>query len=449
MRPDCRIPDPEQVLDCLDEGVLAMDGSCQVVAFNRAARQILEMREDPDHCRRCLEMVQRSLFHEGSPLRRSIERQEPVQACEMELVTRLGTHRSLRLQTRFFPGQAGGVVIFRDVTEERRLRHDLERRYGLEGIVGKSSAMQHVFDLIEQVADSDASVLIEGETGTGKELVARAIHQLGPRCRGPFVAVNCSSLSEGVLESELFGHVRGAFTGAERTKAGRFELASQGTIFLDEVAEVSPAIQVKLLRVLQERVIERVGDARQIPVDIRVISASNRPLRALVETGTLRPDLYYRLCVVPIQLPPLRRRRDDIPLLAQHFVDKVRSETGREISGMSTEALGLLLDYAWPGNVRELENFVEYAFVKARAGTIGPEHLPPELREGPGPLAPRRSSAPRSRERRRSDLTRERVAETLTLTGGNIARAARRLNVSRTTLYRRMEEHGLGRRPSP
>lgn len=444
MSPDCRIPNPEQVLDCLDEGVLAMDSSCEVMAFNRAARSILELREDREHCKSCLELVKSNLCYPGSPLRASIEQREPLDASEMEFVTRHGNRKSLRLHTRFFPDEGGGVVIIRDVTEERRLRHDLQRRFSLEGIVGKSSAMQRVFDLIEQVADSTAAVLVQGETGTGKELVGRAIHQQSPRRGGPFVAVNCSSLSEGVLESELFGHVRGAFTGAERSKAGRFELASGGTIFLDEIADVSPAIQVKLLRVLQERVVERVGEARPIPVDIRVISATNRLLKQQVESGQFRPDLYYRLCVMPIEIPPLRRRRDDIPLLVRHFVDRVRGESGRLVEGVSPDAMALLLDYDWPGNVRELENFIEYAFIKVRSGTIEPNHLPPEVRATAArPAIAGAGSEGSRRPRARTDLTPERVGEVLTSCGWNIAKAARRLQVSRTTLYQRIAEYGL------
>ena len=345
-------------------------------------------------------------------------------------------------------GARGGVVIFRDVTELVGLRRDLSERYRLHNIIGKSKAIRDVFELVEEVADSDATVLVEGETGTGKELVARAIHHLGPRAAGPFVAVNCSALPESLLESELFGHTRGAFTGALRDKRGRFEAATGGTIFLDEIGDISAFnIQVKLLRVLQERTIERVGDERPIAVDIRVIAATNRPLAELVSAGRFRQDLLYRLRVVPIALPRLSDRRDDIPLLAQLFVERLRERTGRQIDGIDADALALMLDHSWPGNVRELENAVEYAFVKARRGLIRPAHLPPELRRRDAVAAepPAQGQPTASGDRRRSDLLPERIREVLTAAGWNIAKAARRLRISRTTLYARMAEFDLHR----
>jgi len=324
------------------------------------------------------------------------------------------------------------------------LRRDLGQRYKLHNIVGKSKPMQEIFRLVEQVADSDATVLVEGESGTGKELVARAIHHVSSRADGPFVAVNCSALAESLLESELFGHVRGAFTGALRDKQGRFEAAGGGTIFLDEIGDLSAGIQIKLLRVLQERVIERVGDEKTIPVDIRVVAATHRPLSELVSAGKFRQDLYYRLRVVPVCLPPLRLRRDDIPLLAQHFVERFRKSTDRPIEGIDKDALALMLDYHWPGNVRELENVIEYAFVKARTGLIAKIHLPPELQQrladDPRHIQIRRST-------HRSGPGPKAVREALVRTGWNVSKAARHLQVSRTTLYKRMAEFNI--KPPP
>jgi transcriptional regulator with GAF, ATPase, and Fis domain len=306
--------------------------------------------------------------------------------------------------------------------------------------------MQEVFQLVEEVADSDATVLIEGESGTGKELVARAIHYLSPRSEGPFVAVNCSALAEGVLESELFGHVAGAFTGAVRDKRGRFDSASGGTIFLDEVGDLAPSIQVKLLRVLQERTIERVGSDTSMPVDIRVLSATNQPMTELVASGKFRQDLYYRLRVVPIKIPPLCQRRDDLPLLAQHFVDKFRKETGRPIEGIVSDAMTIILDYPWPGNVRELENAIEYAFVKCRGGQIGPAHLPPELDAATVPVPAPQLPLPTPESPAEPETTTpEAVRLALNAAGWNVAKAARRLHVSRTTLYKRMRQLGLTR----
>jgi transcriptional regulator with PAS, ATPase and Fis domain len=344
-------------------------------------------------------------------------------------------------------GSRGSLVVFRDVTELFELREDLARRYGLHNIVGKSKPMQEVFRLVEEVADSDATVLIEGESGTGKELVARAIHHLGPRRDGPFVAVNCSALAEGVLESELFGHVEGAFTGAVREKRGRFEVAAGGTIFLDEIGEVAPAIQVKLLRVLQERSFERVGSHEPVPVDLRVIAATNQSLGKLVSEGRFRQDLFYRLRVVPIELPSLRQRRDDVPLLVEHFVERFRQDTGRPVEQVGRAAMELLLDYPWPGNVRELENAIEYAFVKCRGGEIRPEHLPPELRQS---AVPRISDAHDESDHPPSDhppSDRRRLQDALAETDWNIAKTARQLGLSRTTVYDRIARYGL-RRPN-
>ena len=334
---------------------------------------------------KCCDLLGSQLCQSAAGIRESIRSGQPIRDVQIPVQTNSGGRKVLQFQTTKLPTREGrppsAVLLFRDITELVTLRENLERRYRLHNLVGKSKPMQEIFELITEVADSDATVLIEGESGTGKELVARAIHHLGPRSAGPYVAVNCSALAEGVLESELFGHVQGAFTGATRDKRGRFEAAAGGTIFLDEIGDVAPAIQVKLLRVLQQRVIERVGSEESVPVDIRVIAATNRPLAEMVAEGSFRRDFYYRLRVVPIHLPPLRERRDDLPLLAQHFVERFREETGRNVEGLDPEATSLLLDYPWPGNVRELENAIEYAFVKVRGGLIGPEHLPPELRD--------------------------------------------------------------------
>jgi len=439
----------EAILDSLDEGVLTLDDDGTVVGINRAACEILET-----NAREALQLGCPCLLGDDpcapeSMLRQSIANRRPVHGLEVEIQTTSGHRKVLNLRTTVFRGRAkearGGLLVFRDVTELARLRRDLKERHRLDKIVGKSKPMREIFRLIEQVADSDASVLIEGETGTGKELVAQAIHHLGPRSGGPFVVINCSALPESLLESELFGHVRGAFTGALRDKRGRFETAAGGTVFLDEIGDIPASVQVKLLRVLQEHAIERVGGEETIPVDIRVIAASNRPLAELVSAGKFRDDLYYRLRVVPIRLPALRERRDDIPLLAQHFVEKFRQETGRAIEGVDEDALALMLDYRWTGNVRELENVIEYAFVKARRGFVGPAQLPPELLgSSAAQLQPAVFGATgRRRKARRPELTRNEVEQALTAAGWNVAKAARQLRVSRTTLYKRIAEFEL------
>ena len=445
----CRLDNDrlQSVLDSLDEGVLTLDDDGVVIGINRAACEILDVQRREALDRGCPCLLGDEVCDEDSSLRRSIADRRPIRHLEIEIVTEAGHRRVLHVRTTVLRGgerePEGGLVVFRDVSELARLRRDLNERYRLHNLVGKSKPVQEIFRLIEQVADSEASVLIEGDTGTGKELVARAIHHLSPRSGRPFVAVNCAALPESLLESELFGHVRGAFTGALRDKVGRFEAASGGTIFLDEIGEISPTIQVKLLRVLQEHRIERVGAEQSTRVDIRVIAAANQSLTALVQQRRFREDLLYRLRVVPITLPPLRERRDDIPLLAQHFVEHLRRRTGRPITGLEDGALGALVDYDWPGNVRQLENAIEYAFVKAYEGQLAREHLPPEIQVGAANVAPRRDPGQDLPGRGRARLARRDLQQVLHDTSWNISRAARRLGISRTTLYTRMREFGI------
>ncbi len=293
----------------------------------------------------------------------------------------------------------GGVETFVDISEvvaqERvifRLRRELTREDSFHGILGKSPSMRQLFNLITSAAQSEAPVVITGESGTGKELVAAAIHRLSGRSNGPFIKVNSAALNESLLESELFGHVKGAFTGADRSRIGRFEAANGGDIFLDEIGDMPATTQAKLLRVLQEKIIEKVGDHRAIPVDVRVISATNKDLGDLMASGSFREDLYYRIGVIPIHLPPLRERSEDIPLLVENFVERARLKTKKLIQGMSKEALDLLMTYPWPGNIRELINVIDYTFVVCPEGTILPEHLPISITRAAA-AAPRAASS--------------------------------------------------------
>jgi transcriptional regulator with GAF, ATPase, and Fis domain len=306
------------------------------------------------------------------------------------------------------------------------------------GIIGKDERMLEVYDLIRDLADNTAPVLILGESGTGKELVAAAIHNEGPRAQKLFVPVNCGALPETLLESELFGHVKGAFTGAFRDKKGRFELADGGTIFLDEIGDISPAMQVRLMRVLQEGTFERVGSESTLKVDVRLISATNKDLQKEIAAGRFRDDLYYRLSVVPIRLPPLRERRNDIPLLAEHTLKRALEMSGRQGVALSADALDIMLSYDWPGNVRELQNWIQFALVKCKTGVIRPEHLPPSRVTAAAGI-PLPGTA-----RRRRKLDAESVRMALQQTGGNRVEAARLLGVSRATLYRFLPDAGVG-----
>jgi PAS domain S-box-containing protein len=336
----------------------------------------------------------------------------------------------------------GGVETWTDLTEVvakdrviSRLRKELSSEDAFHGILGKSAAMVQVFDLISSAAQSEAPVIIYGDSGTGKELVAAAIHKLGPRRKGPFIKVNCAALSESLLESELFGHVKGAFTGADRTRVGRFEAANGGDIFLDEIGDLPLSTQVKLLRVLQEKEIEKVGDHHPLAIDVRILAATNQDLSTLMEEGRFREDLYYRIGVIPIHLPPLRERREDIPLLLEAFINRILLKADKPISGMSREALDLLFSYDWPGNVRELINVIEYSFVLCHEGEIMPNHLPARVTGKQPSVAPRR----RAVKTQNDEAERKRILEALAATGGNQSKAAEILEISRVTLWKRLK----------
>ena len=322
--------------------------------------------------------------------------------------------------------------------ENRALREQLDARYGMENIIGQSPAMHEVFDTVRQVAPSRATVLILGESGTGKELVAHALHQLSPRNKSPFVAVHCAALSTTLLESELFGHEKGAFTGAAERRRGRFELADGGTLFLDEIGEIDPALQVKILRVLEERRFERVGGTETIDVDVRLVAATNRDLKKMVAEGKFREDLFYRLDVVTVQMPPLRERAGDIPLLAQHFVATFARENGKTLDGITPDALQALVEHEWPGNVRELRNVIERMVVLSRGDRLTLRDLPPALRERAGPTLPARGGA-LSIEATEKQL----IVRALKTHDGNVTRAAADLGISRRTLHRKLNEYGL------
>jgi two-component system response regulator HydG len=326
------------------------------------------------------------------------------------------------------------------------LDEDRAREAGPLGLVGESEAIRRLREQVLRVAPTDATVLILGESGTGKELVARALHDASRRRDGPFVSVSCAALPEGLLESELFGHEKGAFTGAIRRKVGRFELAHGGTLFLDEVGDVPPGLQVKLLRVLQERRFERVGGEETIEVDVRLVSATNRDLRARMAEGHFREDLYYRLAIVPIALPPLRERPEDVEILARHFLEKHSGRIGRRLSGFEPEALALLRRQSWPGNVRELENAVQQAMVFAEGEAVGAADLPAALRGAPGRLPV--PSGDRSLTEILEDLERQLVADAFQRARGVKAEAARLLGIKPSALYYKLEKYGIGEGPA-
>jgi two-component system response regulator HydG len=342
----------------------------------------------------------------------------------------------------------GAVETLTDITEIIQKDHQIEAfqreirlQDGFHGILGSSASMRKVFSLIASAKASDAPVIIFGESGTGKELVAEAIHKTGARRRKPFVKVNCAALNEYLLESELFGHVKGAFTGAYRTRKGRFEAAQGGDIFLDEIGDLPLSTQVKLLRVLEENVIERVGENKPIQVDVRIVSATNKDLERLVEKGLFREDLFYRINVIPIAVPPLRERVEDIPLLAETFFRRVRMKSGKDIQGISEEAMKKLVDYHWPGNVRELKSAFEYAFVSCQDSIIQPHHLPPNILWGQKDQG-RPTPVPVNRD----EIKQRQLLDALEKAGGNQSEAARILGVSRVTIWNRMKKFNINLR---
>jgi DNA-binding NtrC family response regulator len=327
--------------------------------------------------------------------------------------------------------------------ENLSLRQQLDSRFGLESIISHSPAMQEVFDIIRQIAPTQATVLVQGESGTGKELVAHAIHHLSTRAKGPFIAVHCAALSPTLLESELFGHEKGAFTSAHERRQGRFELADGGTLFLDEISEIDPATQIKLLRVLEERTFERVGGQQTLEVDIRLISATNKDLKTLMEAGRFRNDLFFRLDVVSITLPPLRERTGDVPLLCEHFLRGFCRDNNKAIEGFTPDAMSLLSAYAWPGNVRELRNVVEKMVVLARGAKLTARDVPGNIRIAAEPTAAGRSGSTARALSSGSLEEAERlmIRTALDRTDGNVTRAAQQLQISRRTLHRKLKQY--------
>ena len=355
----------------------------------------------------------------------------------------------------------GAVETLKDISENINYRNELasiRRMYhvddGFHGIIGKTPVMMNLYEHIESLAELDTPVMILGESGTGKEMVAKALHETGKRKNAPFVKVNCAALSESILESELFGHVKGAYTGAGTDRIGRFEAAHKGTIFLDEIGDIPLSVQVKLLRVLEEKVIQKVGENRSIPIDVRIITATNKDLETLIEKKKFREDLFFRINVFPLTCPALRMRRDDITLMIQHFITVHVEKTGKEILGFTPEAMRLMVAYPWPGNIRELKNAVEYAFVLARGNAVRPEHLPdkvysnglPPVLEGAGPY-PEKSYGLQTGSQpavvMAGENQRRELIFALKQAGGNQTRAAQLLGISRITVWKRMKKYNV------
>ncbi len=375
----------ETILDSIADGVFTVDLEWNILTFNRAAEMITGVKKGDAIGAKCWEVFHANICEKECSLRRTLHTGKPCVNRTIEIVSNTGKRIPVSISTAALKDESlrviGGVETFRDLSAIETLRKEITGKHTFSDIVTADHRMLKIFDMLPPVAESDSPVLILGESGTGKELLAKAIHQLSKRAKGPFVAVNCGALPDNLLESELFGYRRGAFTDAKQDKPGRFDLAKGGTLFLDEIGDISRSLQVKLLRVLQEKVYEPLGCVEPVRSDVRIITATNRKLTEMVNEGAFRKDLYYRIHVVAFDIPPLRARKRDIPLLVNHFVERYNHLYGKQINGVTDEALALIMSHDFPGNIRELENILQHAFIISLSGKIEKKHLPPYLEE--------------------------------------------------------------------
>ena len=442
----------KDIINTMNDGLMVVSPDGTILMVNEALEKIMGYSRDELigtscaklHCDVCASARSEGKKHWCDLFEQGVATRKPCMFMRKD-----GSYVHLLKNAAILQDEAGNVLgaveTLTDISEITQRDEKIQQLSRLvdtsgdfHGMVGQSACMQQVFDLTRKAAQSEAPVIIYGESGTGKELVAHAIHALGTRAKGPFITCNCAALNEALLESELFGHVKGAFTGAYSHRQGRFEAAHQGDIFLDEIGDIPPSIQVKLLRILETKQLERVGDHRPIATDVRIITATHRDLEALVSEGKFREDLFFRINIIPIHLPPLRDRLDDIPLLVEHFLNRIHQRSGKTITGLTREAMKILLDNPWPGNVRELKGVLEYAVVLAEDGLIRPEHLPPKLsgRVSPPISPPETEAVPEADERTA-------LINALRQAGGNQSRAAAILGVSRVTVWHRMKKFGI------
>jgi PAS domain S-box-containing protein len=431
----------EAILESISDGVFTVDMEWVVTSFNRAAEEITGVPRKEAIGRRCGEVFRSSMCGAECALQQTLNTGKPVIGKSGYIINADGNRIPISISTAVLRDtkghMVGGAETFRDLSEVESLRQELEGKFHVGELSSRSPLMQRLFEVLPAIAASPSTVLILGESGTGKELVARTLHSLSPHSQGLFIAVNCGALPDSLLESELFGYKAGAFTGANRDKPGRFALARGGTIFLDEIGEVSPAMQVRLLRVLQERTYEPLGAVRSETSDARVIVATNRDLAAQMRQGLFREDLYYRVNVVRIELPPLRRRKEDIPLLVEQFVARFNRMQKKNVPGIAAEALSLLMAHDWPGNIRELENAIERAFILCNEGQIAICHLPEELRT--------HNTAETSCDVRSAHqiLDAQAIRASLERNAFNRLAVARELGIHKTTLFRRIKKLGI------
>jgi len=434
----------EIILDSIADGVFTVDGEWNITSFNRAAEQITGISREQAIGQKCFDVFHANICQAACALRETMESGRQRVDRRINILNSQGDRIPVSISTSVLRSESGevigGVETFRDLSAVEALRKEIYQHYTFQDIISKNHEIRRILDILPDIAASESTVLIEGPTGSGKELFAKAIHNLSGRARRKYVAVNCGALPDTLLESELFGYRKGAFTDAKKDKPGRFALAEGGTLFLDEIGDISTALQVKLLRILQEREYEPLGATATVKTNVRVITATNKPLADLVARGTFREDLYYRLNVLKVVLPPLAHRREDVPLLVDHFVRNFSAQQGKQIDGISEEALGVLMDYEFPGNVRELQNVIEHAVVLCRSDRIEIECLPRELIEA---TSGRNGGRPKPGGGPLPEAEAEAILRTLREHAGHRGKTAAALGIDKTTLWRKMRKYGI------
>lgn len=433
----------EIILESISEGVFTVDHNWRIMSFNRAAEEITGTPRNEAIGRYCWEVFRSNMCEGACALKRTMKEGKSFVSSATYIINNRQQRVPITVSTSPLKNEhgeiLGGVETFRDHSLVEELRRELSGSFVVGDMVSRSKAMKKIFNILNQVAESDSTVLIEGDTGTGKELMARALHSLSSRKDEPFVAINCGALPDTLLESELFGYKAGAFTNASKDKPGLFQAAGRGTIFLDEIGDTSAAFQVRLLRVLEEKEFQPLGSVTKMKTDTRIITATNRDLGEMVAKGEFRRDLFYRINIIRFHLPPLRERMEDIPLLIERFITKMNRLRGRAISGVGQEAMAILLDHDYPGNIRELENIIEHAFILCQEGAIDIAHLPAYLLQRKGGLPVHDSSIASGVRATEAEI----IALALKQHGYNRLAAARALGIHKSTLFRKLKKHNI------